>query len=165
MPTGGDGVSPFRQPAADGLRQGAGTLLLYFAAVRASSRPPRLASTGTASSRRNGASGSRRPSAPSPRATWTIAAGAEAVTQAKLDLHALLVPRPGQRSRASAILRELAVAPEPLSAQQLASLLDASQRPRVADLRALLRANDALFGQARRGGYELGRRYLLPDVA
>jgi len=91
-------------------------------------------------------------------------AAADAVTQARVDLHALLVPGPEQRGRASAILRELAIAPEPLSAQQLASLLDESLRPRVADLRALLRADDALFREARRGGYELGRHYLLPDA-
>jgi hypothetical protein len=103
-------------------------------------------------------------------ATWSIAAsymnelttGTEAVTQARLDLRALLVPRPGQRTRASAILRELAVAPESLSAQQLTDLLDAP--PRVTDLRAFLRANDAIFRQVRRGGYELGLRYQLPDV-
>ena len=65
---------------------------------------------------------------------------------------------------AAAILRELAIAPEPLSAQQLASLLDESLRRRVADLRALLRADDALFREARRGGYELRRHYLLPDA-
>ena len=91
-------------------------------------------------------------------------AAADAVTQARVDLHALLVPGPEQRGRGSAIMRELAIAPEPLSAQQLASLLDESLRPRVADLRALLRADDALFREARRGGYELGRHYLLPDA-
>lgn len=81
-----------------------------------------------------------------------------AVNQAQLDLRACLVPRPEQRSTESAILRELAVAQEPLSAQQVADLLDASMRPRVTDLRAFLRANDAMFKEVRRGGYELGRR-------
>jgi hypothetical protein len=66
-------------------------------------------------------------------------AGTEAVTRARLDLHALLVPRPGQRSVMSAVLRELAVAPEPLTAQQPADLLDESLRPRVTDLPAFLR--------------------------
>ena len=63
----------------------------------------------------------------------------------------------------SAILRELAVAPESLSAQQITDLLDPSVRPTVTDLRAFLRANDAMFDQVRRGGYVLGRRYTIPD--
>jgi hypothetical protein len=78
-------------------------------------------------------------------------AAAEAVLQARVDLRAYLVPRPEWRGRASAILRELAVAPESLSALQLADLLDVSVRPKVTDLRALLRANDSMFGQVRRG--------------
>jgi hypothetical protein len=94
-----------------------------------------------------------------------FAATAEAVTQARVELHALLVPGPGQRSRGSAILRGLAAAPGPLSAQELAALVDEPLRPRVADLRAVLRVGDGLFSQAGRGRYELGRRYLLPDVA
>ncbi len=88
-----------------------------------------------------------------------------AVTRARADLNALLVPGPEQRAMTSAILRELAIAPEPLSAQQLVSLLDEPLRPRVAELRALLRADDALFREARRGGYELGRRYQLPGAS
>ncbi|MGH3394033.1 MAG: hypothetical protein ACRDPO_05020 [Streptosporangiaceae bacterium] len=43
-------------------------------------------------------------------------------------------------------------------------LLNASRRPRVDDLRAYLRGNDALFAQVRRGGFELGQHYQLPDV-
>jgi hypothetical protein len=85
------------------------------------------------------------------------------VQQARLKLRACLVPKPEQRSVASAIMRELAVAPESLFAQQLADLLDASMRPRVANLRAYFRGNDALFAQARHGGFELGRHYRLPD--
>jgi hypothetical protein len=88
----------------------------------------------------------------------------EVVQQARLKLRACLVPKPEQRSTASAILRELAAAPESLSAQQLADLLDAPLRPRVADLRSYLRGNDALFAQVRRGGFELGRHYQLADA-
>ena len=85
------------------------------------------------------------------------------VQQARLKLRANLVPKPEQRSTASAILRELAVAPESLSAQQLADLLDAPLRPRVADLRAYLRGNEALF-TGPPGGFELGPHYRLSDA-
>jgi hypothetical protein len=94
-----------------------------------------------------------------------FAATADAATQARVELHALLVPGPGRRSRASAILRELAAASVPLSAQELAALVDEPMRPRVADLRAAMGAGDGLFSQVARGRYELGRRYLLPDMA
>lgn len=83
------------------------------------------------------------------------------VLRAQADLRGCLVPRPAQRSVPSAVFRELAVAPESLSAQQLADLLDPSVRPKVTDLRTFLRANDAIFAQVRRGGYELGLRYEL----
>ncbi len=88
----------------------------------------------------------------------------EVVQEARLKLRANLVSKPEQRSTASAILRELAVAPESLSAQQLAELLDPQLRPRVADLRAYLRGNEALFARVRRGGFELGRNYALPEA-
>lgn len=92
-------------------------------------------------------------------AKYNAATGA--VFQAQVELHGCLVPRPGQRSVTSAVLRELAVAPESLSAQQITDLLDPSVRPRVTDLRAFLRGHDAMFDQVRRGGYELGLRYQL----
>jgi hypothetical protein len=57
-------------------------------------------------------------------------------------LRACVVPRPEQRSAVSAILRELALAEESLSTQQLAELLDPPVRPSVADLRAWLRRLD-----------------------
>lgn len=91
-------------------------------------------------------------------------AAATDVHQARLNLRACLMPKPEQRSTASAIVRELAVAPESLSAQQLAELLDASARPAVTDLRAYLRANDKLFAQVRRGGFVVGRHYTLPSA-
>jgi len=63
----------------------------------------------------------------------------------------------------SAVLRELALSPESLSAQQLAELLPASARASVADLRAFLRKYDGtVFDQVRRGGFVLGSHYELP---
>lgn len=89
---------------------------------------------------------------------------AEGVNQARVLLRASVVPRPEQRTPVSAILRELAVATESLSAQQLAELLEPSVRPSVAGLRAFLRAHDTtVFGQARRGGFVLGSHCQLPD--
>ena len=51
------------------------------------------------------------------------AAAAQAVSQAQEDLRGCLVPSPAQRGVTAAVLRGLAVAPESLSAQQLADLL------------------------------------------
>jgi len=85
------------------------------------------------------------------------------VNRARVLLRASVVPRPEQRTPVSAILRELALTPESLSAQQLADLLDPSVRPSVADLRAFLRAHDTtVFDQVRRGGFVLGSHYQLP---
>ena len=84
------------------------------------------------------------------------------IQQGRMQLRASVVPKPEHRSPASAILRELAISPESLSAQQLADLLDPPRRPPVAELRAFLRANDeTLFAQVRRGGFVLGRHYKL----
>lgn len=86
------------------------------------------------------------------------------VQQARVQLRACVVPKPEDRSRASAILRGLAMSQESLSAQQLSELLDPSLRPSVAYLRAYLRENTkTLFTQVRRGGFVLGRHYELPD--
>jgi hypothetical protein len=83
---------------------------------------------------------------------------------ARVQLRAGVVPGPAERTPTSAVLRELAMSEESLSAQQLADLLDPPQRPPVAELRAFLRANDeALFVQVRRGGFVLGRHYMLRD--
>lgn len=87
----------------------------------------------------------------------------DGVQQARLQLRACVVPRPEQRSPASAILRELALSQDSLSAQQLAELLGPSVRPPVADLRAFLREHDdTVFDQVRRGGFMLGTHYQLP---
>jgi hypothetical protein len=90
-------------------------------------------------------------------------ATAEFAYQGRVVLRACVVPRPEQRSIASAVVRELALAEESLSAQQLAELLDPPVRPRVADLRAWLRHYDGtVFDQVRRGGFVLGSHYELP---
>ena len=83
------------------------------------------------------------------------------VGKARVELHACLVPKPDERSRMSAVLRELAMSPDSLSAQQLADLISPALRPRVAELREYMRANDTLFNQVRRGGFVLGRHYTL----
>ena len=85
------------------------------------------------------------------------------VNRARVLLRACVVPSPRQRTPVSAIMRELALSPESLSAQQLADLLDPSVRPSVAGLRAFLRAHDNMvFAQVRRGGFVLGSHYQLP---
>jgi hypothetical protein len=86
------------------------------------------------------------------------------VHQARVQLRACVVPSPEHRAAVSAILRELVVSEESLSAQQVADLLDPPLRPPVAEIRAYLRANDkTLFNQVRRGGFVLGRHYQLPE--
>jgi hypothetical protein len=62
-------------------------------------------------------------------------AAAEVAHQGRVLLQACMVPRPEQRSTASAILRELALAEGSLPAQQLAELLDPPVRLSVASLR------------------------------
>jgi hypothetical protein len=87
---------------------------------------------------------------------------ANSAHQARVLLRASVVPKPEQRTSAAAILRELALAPESLSAQQLAELLNPSVRPSVANLRAFLREHNAtVFDQVRRGGFVLGSHYEL----
>ncbi len=91
-----------------------------------------------------------------------FATAADGVHQARLHLRACVVPRPEQRNTTSAVMRELALSAESLSAQQLAELLDPSVRPPVADLRAWLREHDGtVFKQVRRGGFVLGSNHEL----
>ena len=90
-------------------------------------------------------------------------AAAEVVYQGRVKLRACMVPKPENRTPVSAILRELALSPESLSAAQVAELLDPKERPSVADIRAFLRAHDnGIFQQVRRGGFVLGAQYELP---
>ena len=81
---------------------------------------------------------------------------------ARAQLRARIVAGPATRSPGSAIIRELALSEDSLSAQQLAERLDDSVRPSAPRLRAYLRANDdALVYQVRRGGFVLGAFYKL----
>ena len=87
---------------------------------------------------------------------------AEGVHQARIQLRASVIPRPQVQSVESAILRELALSSESLSAQQLAELLSPPARSSVAQLRAFLRIHDnTVFRQVRRGGFVLGAHYEL----
>jgi len=89
---------------------------------------------------------------------------ADGVFRARLQLRACMVPRPEVRAPAAAIMRELALAPESLSAAQLAEQLEPAIRLRADRLREFLREHDGtVFDQVRRGGYVLGSRYELPD--
>jgi len=54
---------------------------------------------------------------------------ADDIHQARMQLRAYMVPSPEDRTPTSAILRELALSAESLSAAQLAELLDPSVRP------------------------------------
>jgi hypothetical protein len=84
------------------------------------------------------------------------------VQAARAQLRARIVAGPATRSPGSAILRELALSQDSLSAQQLADRLAAPVRPSVPRLRAYLRANDkTLVYQVRRGGFVLGTSYKL----
>jgi hypothetical protein len=81
---------------------------------------------------------------------------------ARMQLRGGIVPGPADRTPGSAMIRELALADESLSAQQLADLLDDSSRPAVPVLRAYLHANDnGLFLQIRRGSFQLGGYFRL----
>ena len=88
---------------------------------------------------------------------------ADGVQQARLQLRACVVPRPEERRIVSSLLRELALSPESLSAQELAGLLAPRARPSVTDLRAFLGTHDGtVFNQICRGGFVLGSHYQLP---
>lgn len=87
------------------------------------------------------------------------------VNRAQAQLRVGLVPRPDTRTAMSAVLREMALSSESLSAQQIVDLLDEEARPSVADLRAYLHANDkTMFAEVRRGGFKLGRHCSLREA-
>ncbi len=78
----------------------------------------------------------------------------------QLDVH--LVPSPERATAAAAVLRELAVAPESMSAKQLYDALGAPVRAPVGSVRDFLHANKhGIFSEARRGSFLLGRRYAI----
>jgi hypothetical protein len=91
-------------------------------------------------------------------------AAAEVAYQGRVVLRASMVPKPQYRTPVSAIMRELALSSEPLSAAQLAELLDPAVRRPAAEIRAFLREHDnTVFQQVRRGGFVLGAQYELCD--
>jgi hypothetical protein len=63
----------------------------------------------------------------------------------------------------AAALRELAMASESLSAQQLAELLNSSEKPSVKSLRTFMHTETGTFVEVRYGGFVLGRSYQLPS--
>jgi len=84
---------------------------------------------------------------------------ARSVQQSRERLTIHLVPSPGRATPTAAVLRELATAPEPMSAQELYDTLDASVRAPVASLRRFLHANKpSVFQEAGRGSFLLGGR-------
>jgi predicted nucleic acid-binding protein len=88
----------------------------------------------------------------------------EMANQAMAQLHAAeqalggsAIGGPIQRTVASAVLRQLAVAPESMSAQQIRDGLPDELQPSVLPLRAFLHANkQSLVAEVRRGGFLLG---------
>jgi hypothetical protein len=83
-----------------------------------------------------------------------------AIEDAQERFDSYVVPAPGHRTVTAAVLRELAMASESLSAQQLSDALDVSVRPAVPALRVFLHANKTtVFREARRGSFLLGMRY------
>jgi hypothetical protein len=84
------------------------------------------------------------------------------VQSARVQIRANVVPGPEKRSATSAVLRELALSDDSLSAQQVAELLDEQVRPPVASVRAFLRTNsEIVFAEVRPGAFVLGRHYRL----
>lgn len=83
---------------------------------------------------------------------------------ARLALLRSAVPGPERRPIESAILRQLALALQPMSAHGLWSLLEEGVRPSEAKLRAFLRegAESGFFSQVDPGLFKLGRREQLP---
>lgn len=83
-----------------------------------------------------------------------------ALNQARNEVVAGVVPAPSTRSWQSAVLRQLAVSDESLSAQQLHDVLDPS--PSVVALRRFLHNNKpGLFNEVRPGSFGLGRQFTL----
>jgi hypothetical protein len=95
-------------------------------------------------------------------AYWFLAESQRAsrsVEQSRKRLAIHLVPPPECITPTAAVLRQLATAPESMSAQQLYDVLDVSVRAPVASLRQFLHANKpSVFHEARRGSFLLGGR-------
>lgn len=89
------------------------------------------------------------------------AAAASSVERARRMLGAYVVAAPEHRTPSSAVLRELALASDSMSAGQLYEVLDAPVRPPVGSLRSFLHANKtSVFEEVRRGSFVLGRHEL-----
>ena len=81
--------------------------------------------------------------------------------QERFDL--CVVPAPAHRTAMAVVFRELAMATESLSAQQLSDALDVSVRPAVPAIRAFLHANKTtVFREVRRGSIHAGDALLDP---
>lgn len=102
---------------------------------------------------------------------WVLAESdraARSVQQSREQLAIHLVPPPECVTPTAAVLRELATAPESMSAQQLYDTLDPSVQAPVAALRQFLHANKpSVFHEAGRGSFLLGGRRVIsgPDQA
>jgi hypothetical protein len=87
---------------------------------------------------------------------------ARSAQQSREQLAGHLVPRAERATPAAAVLRELATAPESMSAQQLYDVLDAPVRAPVSSLRQFLHANaPSIFREGRRGSFLLGGRCVI----
>lgn len=91
-----------------------------------------------------------------------VSQAASSVEQAYQLLGTYIVPAPEPRTPTATILRELAMASDSMSAQQLWDALDDSVRPAIGPLRAFLHANKTtVFDEARRGSFVLGKHSLI----
>jgi hypothetical protein len=85
---------------------------------------------------------------------------AASVAQARQLLDSYVVPARDPRLRQSAVLRELAMAEDSMSAQQLYDVLELVGRPDVGSLRRFLHGyKGTVFVERRRGSFVLGARY------
>jgi hypothetical protein len=72
------------------------------------------------------------------------------------------VPPPERATPTAAVLRELAIAPESMSAQQPYDMLDAPVRAPVASLRQFLLANEpSISARPARSSFLLGGRWVI----
>jgi hypothetical protein len=86
------------------------------------------------------------------------ARGAEIASQAQDMVSTSVVPPPEVRTPDSGVMRALALAREPMSAQRLHDAMSPELQPSVVNLRRFLHDNKAdMFSEARRGAFTLGR--------
>lgn len=88
--------------------------------------------------------------------------GAELASAAQRRLDACVVPAPERRTLESTAIRQVALAQEPVTAQELHAMLDPAGRPSVVTVRAFLHTHKTdLFSEVSRGRFVLGRRLAL----